>query len=125
MSDTIKICGLETFSHIGVTEKERARQQRLRITIELKVESIKSAALTDEVSTTVDYAQAAERVKEIVAERPRKLLETLAEDIAGNLLSRYPVKSVHVDVRKFILPETEYVGVSITRKKPKNVTQWS
>lgn len=125
MSDTIKICGLETHSHIGVTEKERSRQQRLRITIEMKVESIKSAALTDEVSTTVDYAVVAERVKEIVAERSRKLLETLAEDIAGHLLSKFPIKSVQVDVRKFILPETEYVGISITRKKPKNLAQWS
>ncbi|MEM1059773.1 MAG: dihydroneopterin aldolase [Verrucomicrobiota bacterium] len=125
MSDIIKICGLETFSHIGVTEKERSRQQRLRITIELKVESIKSAALTDEVSTTIDYAQVAERVKEIVGERPRKLIETLAEDVASNILSRYPVKSVYVDIRKFILPETEYVGVSISRKRPKNLTQWS
>lgn len=125
MSDIIKICGLETHSHIGVTEKERSRQQRLQINITLKVESIKSAALTDEVSTTVDYAVVAERVKEIVAERPRKLLETLAEDIAAHLLSRFPIKSVQVEIRKFIMPETEYVGISITRKKPKNLAQWS
>ncbi len=125
MSDTIKICGLETHTHIGVTEKERSRQQRLRLNIELKVDSIKSAALTDEVSTTVDYAVVAEKVKAITTERPRKLLETLAEDIAAHLLSHFPIKSVHVDIQKFILPETEYVGISITRKKPKNPTQWS
>jgi phosphoglycolate phosphatase/dihydroneopterin aldolase len=50
-------------------------------------------------------------------ERPRRLIETLAEDIAGVVLTRYPVKEVEVEVRKYIVEGTGWVGVRIERSR--------
>jgi dihydroneopterin aldolase len=45
------------------------------------------------------------------------LIETLAEEIAGLLMSRYALSSVEVEVRKYILPQTEFVAVKIRRER--------
>ena len=42
-------------------------------------------------------------------------METLAEEIAADLLGSFPIRRVAVEVRKFILPETDYVAVRIDR----------
>jgi dihydroneopterin aldolase len=55
----------------------------------------------------------------VAAARPRKLIETLAEEIAQAILAGFAVKKVEVEIRKFILPDAEWVGVAIERKAVK------
>jgi dihydroneopterin aldolase len=45
------------------------------------------------------------------------LIETLAEEIAGLLLERFPLRAVEVELRKFILTDTAYVAVRIRRER--------
>ena len=51
------------------------------------------------------------------SKHPRKLVETLAEDLAEMILSEFAVREVTIEIEKFILPDTESVGVAVTRTK--------
>ncbi|MEZ0298124.1 MAG: dihydroneopterin aldolase [Candidatus Methylacidiphilales bacterium] len=115
MSDHIRIKGLEVFAHIGVPDEERATLQKLLVNLELYVESFANAAANDDLSNTVDYSDVVLKVRALTLNHPRKLIEALAEDIAGFVLRTYPVRCVSVEVEKFILPGVQCVAVSITR----------
>jgi len=71
----------------------------------------------DDIEKTVDYYQVSLRVKTLATEKPRKLIETLAQDIADMVLGEFDVQDVAVDIEKYILPDADFVGVSIFRKK--------
>jgi len=114
MPDQIHIEALEIRCHIGVPEEERAAPQRLTVTLTLEPHT-DFRALDDRIEATVDYAAVCEAVKALAAARPRRLVETLAEEIAAELLGRFPIRQIAVKVRKFILPETAHVAILITR----------
>ena len=118
MSDLIRIVDFEVFAHIGVTEEERRAAQRLLITLEMTVATFAHAAKTDDISRTVNYYDVAQRLALITAKRPRKLLETLAEEIATEVLKNYPMQKLELEIKKFILPGTQYVSVKIERHTP-------
>jgi len=115
MSDLIRVIDLEVFAHIGVPEEERREAQRLLISLEMSVDSFSHAAETDNLARTVNYYDVVQRVKAFTAERPRKLLETLAEEMAFDLLKTFPIKKIALEIKKFILPDTRYVSVKIER----------
>ena len=115
MPDQIHIEALEVRCHIGVPEEERAAPQRLTVTLTLEPNR-DFRALDDRIEATIDYAAVCETVKALAAARPRRLVETLAEEIAAEVLGRFPVHHVAVEVRKFILPETDYVAIRIQRQ---------
>lgn len=114
MPDLIHIEALEVRSRIGVPDEERAIPQRLTITLAMEP-ATDFRALDDRLEGTVDYAAVCEALKTIAEERPRRLVETLAEEIAANLLARFPLRHVTVEVRKFVLPATDYVAIRIER----------
>ena len=117
MSDLIRIVDLEVWTHIGVPEEERAQPQKLLISLDIGLDSISHAAATDGLSRTVNYFEVAQHVKHFVSEHTRKLLETLAEDLAQDLLKAYPMKTITLEIKKFILPDAQYVSVKIERPK--------
>jgi 7,8-dihydroneopterin aldolase/epimerase/oxygenase len=118
MSDLIRVVDLEVRARIGVPEAERAKAQKLLISLEMGVDGIRRAARTDDLAATVNYFEVTERVKaQVVRTCPCKLLETLAEKIAADLLEAFPIKSLTLEIKKFILPDTRWVSVQITRKK--------
>lgn len=106
----IHIQGMEVEAVIGVPEAERAAPQRLLLNITVIPETDFSE-LGDEITRTVDYEAAARRILALVGERERHLIETLAAEIAGMLLREFPATQAEVEVRKFILPRTQYVAV--------------
>ena len=64
---------------------------------------------------TVDYAEVCLRVAALASSEPLNLVETLAEHIALMLLADFPLSAVEIELRKYILPETEFVAVKIRR----------
>ena len=114
MPDQIHIEALEVQSRIGVPEEERAAPQRLTVTLTLEPKT-DFRALKDRIEETIDYAAVCEAVKALAAARPRKLVETLAEEIAAELLGKFPLRRLTVEVRKFILPDTRHVAIRIER----------
>jgi dihydroneopterin aldolase len=114
--DRIEIRELELTAHIGVPDEERAAPQRLTVSLVLEV-ARDFRDLGDDLGKTVDYFAVSERVKALATARPRKLIETLAEEIAAQVLEEFAVAAVEVELRKFILPDTAHVAVRLRRER--------
>lgn len=113
-ADEILVCGLEVDAQVGVPDYERATPQRLILNLTMEPR-IGFEATGDDVTTTVDYDAVCRHLKAVAAERPRRLLETLAAEMADSILRNFPAHCVEVEIRKFLLEDTEYVGVRCTR----------
>jgi 7,8-dihydroneopterin aldolase/epimerase/oxygenase len=120
MRDRILIDGLELSSHIGVPDEERTAAQRLTANLVLvPLRALRD--LEEKIENTVDYFAVCEAVKALCLARPRRLIETLAEDIATELLARFPIEVVEIEIRKYILPDTKFVAVCLRRDRPQPV----
>lgn len=116
MTDSIVIAELELRARVGVTAQERSESQRLTANLILEPKR-DFMALCDDLGNTVDYAAVCEKVKNCAEARERNLIETLAGDIAEMVMADFELESVEVELRKFVLPGTRYVGVRIRRQK--------
>jgi dihydroneopterin aldolase len=114
MPDAIHLRGLSVFCHIGAGEEERRQTQELRLDLDLFPEN-GLQGLGDDLARTVDYHAVALAIQALAATRPRQLVETLAEDILDLLRDDFGIRRAAVTVRKFILPFTEWVGVTLQR----------
>ena len=110
--DQIIISQLGISTYIGATEEERRKPQRLRVTV---IMDLANRVIDDKLENTVDYAEVSGAIKALAAISQRLLIETLAEQIATMLLAAYPLSAVEIELRKYILPDTEFVAVRIRR----------
>ena len=111
------IRGLEVWSIVGVPDEEREEAQRLLVDVEV-VPAQDFAELGDDIGNAVDYFALSEKVKAVAESgEERRLIETLAADIATVAMEDEAVLKVTVRIRKFILPDTEFVGVELTRSR--------
>ena len=115
--NAIIIKGLEVQAFVGVSDAERSNSQRLQIDATFSPPNDLSA-LSDDIARTVDYQEVARRIVQVATARPRQLLETLATEIAEVLVGEFRAQRVEVEIRKFILPETQYVAVRCLRDRP-------
>jgi dihydroneopterin aldolase len=114
--DRIHIRELKLTAHIGVPEEERAKPQRLTVSLTLWP-TTDFRELEDRLEKTVDYATICEDVKEFVRGRNDKLIETMGDAIARHVLEAFPLRRVDLELRKFILPDVDYVAVLLTRER--------
>ena len=115
MERIISIQGLEIMSHVGVPEEERVIAQRLLFDLRFAA-LVQPEVLHDEITQTVDYHAVSLKVTELSEVRHRKLIETLADELAESLLSEFHLSWIEVTIRKFILPNTEWVAVTTRRE---------
>ena len=116
VNDEIHIHGLEVVIHIGVPDEEQAEAQRL--TFHLTLWPIRfSHDLRDDINFAVNYATVCVEVKKFVEARRDRLIETMANALALRLLEAFEIRRVTVELRKYILPEVEFVSVSVTRER--------
>ncbi|MDP9003994.1 MAG: dihydroneopterin aldolase [Verrucomicrobiota bacterium] len=117
MDDQIHIDQIEVFAHIGVPDEERCQPQRL--TISLTFWPVKSGAeLNDEIARAVNYAEVCAETRSLVQDRRDRLIETLADALAKHLLGIFEIKRIVVEIRKFVLPDVQFVSVTVTRDRP-------
>ena len=114
MIDRIHIEQLEIHVRVGVPDSERAQAQRLTLNITFWP---KRSGPRDHIADTVNYSEVAASVKHFVTQRDYRLIETLAEETAGHLLARFPLRKVAVEVRKFVLPDADHVSVTAIREQ--------
>jgi dihydroneopterin aldolase len=114
MIDRIHIEQLEIDARVGVPDSERAQAQRLRLNVTFWP---KRSGPRDHIADTVDYSEVAASLKQFVVQRDYRLIETLAEETAGHLLARFPLRKVAVEVRKFVLPDADHVSVTAIREQ--------
>jgi 7,8-dihydroneopterin aldolase/epimerase/oxygenase len=112
--DTILISDLEVFYNVGVTDAERAKPQRLLLSLEIG-HSFKNVAASDNLAETIDYDVICQALLRFGDGRHWLLIETLAVDIADMIVEEFRAKSVMIEVKKFAIPQTRYVGVRVRR----------
>jgi len=116
MSDRIHLKELILPTVIGVPDAERELPQSVSMNATLFLEcSFKD--LNDDISQTVDYFELTRELRRVAARGERKLIETLAEDLAEAILMFEGVRAVTVEIQKFILPNCGCVSVEIDRSK--------
>ncbi|HZF02685.1 MAG TPA: dihydroneopterin aldolase [Methylomirabilota bacterium] len=112
----ISIIDLEVFYRVGVPDEERAKPQKLLLTIEMK-SSFAKAAQSDSIADTVDYFAVSQKLLKFGEGRSWKLIEKLAADIAEMILSDFQPKKVTVEIKKFPIPQAQYVSVTLKKKR--------
>lgn len=114
--DIITLRDLEVFYHIGVPDEERVHPQRLLISVEMETD-ISLAAAGDDLNHTINYYAVSQRLLSLGQGRSWKLLETLAVHIADLVLREFGARRVHIEIKKFIIPEARHVSVRISRPR--------
>lgn len=113
--DVVGIEGLTVETIIGVYDWEKEKKQRLVLDIQMSWDN-QRAATTDNIDDALDYALVSERVSGWVAEKPRQLIETVAEGVASLILNEFGVQNVEVRVAKpGAVPNAKTVAVSVRR----------
>ncbi|MBI3605157.1 MAG: dihydroneopterin aldolase [Nitrospirae bacterium] len=119
VSDTIQIEEIDFLGHCGVSETERNALQRFSASIELDFD-LKRAGESDHLQDTVDYEAVTHIVLSVGQSRSFSLLEAMAEEMAGRILSQFPVKGVMIFLKKIVPPVPAirgYFAVKIYRAR--------
>ena len=106
--DTIRLSNLIFYAYHGVEESEKQMGQRFEVDVELYLE-LNIAGRSDQLKDTIDYTEVYQVIEELVLEGEYNLIEALAEDIAQNIVNRFPVAETLVRVRK---PHVSLRGIS-------------
>lgn len=117
--DRIALRGLRALGYHGVYEHEREAGQDFVVDATLGVDT-RPAAATDDLSRTVDYGSLAARLVGIITGEPVRLIETLAERLAGECLAEPAVTEVEITVHKPQAPipfPFDDVAVTISRRR--------
>ena len=115
--DSIILKRMEFFGFHGVEDLEREQGQRFLIDVTCSID-LRLAGTTDDIGATCNYVEIYSIVRQIVEGTQFKLIESVAELIAENILQVFPVREVKVRVSK---PEVllggvlDYAAVEIRR----------
>ncbi|MDP2012594.1 MAG: dihydroneopterin aldolase [Actinomycetota bacterium] len=97
--DQIVITGIRGIGFHGVFDYERRDGQEFAVDITVFLEA-STAASTDDLKNTVDYGAVSQVVFDRIVGEPVSLIETLAEQIAADILKIPGVEQVEVTVHK-------------------------
>lgn len=103
MEDRIVLSGLRIDGRHGATAEERAGPQPFEVRIECPTDA-SAAARRDDLSATVDYRRLRDIAVEVITGPSRSLVETLADEIAGRVVSECAVRWARVRVTKVAPP---------------------
>ena len=113
--DTIFLRDLRIRTIVGIWEWERRMPQVVSIDLDMATD-IRRAAGTDQIGDTLDYKGVSRRIKSFVADSRFQLIETMAEQIAGVIITEFAVPWVRVAVHKpWAIRGSRDVGVAIER----------
>lgn len=88
MADRIELKGLRVHANHGVLPHETEHGQAFIIDIVCWLD-FAGAALADDLTQTVNYAELAQLAHDIAAGTPRQLVETVATEIAEAAMARF------------------------------------
>nr|MBP3598327.1 2-amino-4-hydroxy-6-hydroxymethyldihydropteridine diphosphokinase [Eubacterium sp.] len=117
--DRIEIKDLVCYCHHGVLKEENVLGQKFLVSASLFMDTRK-AGIDDALQFSVDYADVAHTIDELMKENKYHLIEAVAERIAREILLKYkPLHSVEVTIKKpwapIMLP-LDTVSVTIKRE---------
>ena len=113
--DTIFLRDLRIRTIVGIWEWERRLPQVVSIDLDMGTD-IRRAAGSDQIGDTLDYKAVTRRIRAFVADSRFNLIETMAEQIAANIIAEFDVPWVRVAVHKpWAIRGSRDVGVVIER----------
>ncbi|KIL39430.1 hypothetical protein SD70_20165 [Gordoniibacillus kamchatkensis] len=118
--DTITLSGMAFYGYHGVFPEETKLGQRFVLDVALRL-PLEQAGRSDDLTLTINYAEAYELIKRIVEGEPYKLIEALAERVAMELMQTYT--SIHELTVRVTKPHPPFdaqlhgVAVEIQRKR--------
>jgi len=113
--DTIFLRDLRIRTIVGIWEWERRMPQVVSLDLDMATD-IRKAAGSDHIDDTLDYKAVTRRIKSFVADSRFNLIETMAEQIAGIIVTEFGVPWVRVAVHKpWAIRGSRDVGVVIER----------
>jgi 7,8-dihydroneopterin aldolase/epimerase/oxygenase len=109
MADRIELRGLTVRGQHGVFDHERADGQDFVVDITVWIDLVDAAA-SDDLADTYDYGVLAQRAAAIIAGPARNLIETIAAEIAEDVMKDQRVHAAEVTVHKPQAPIPQTFG---------------
>ena len=97
--DIVYIRELEIQTVIGIYDWEREIRQTVSLDLDMATD-IRAAAQTEDIANTLDYKAVSKRLIAFIEAAEFQLIETLAEHVAGIVLSEFPVTWLRLRVGK-------------------------
>ena len=117
--DRIDLRGLSAHGHHGVLDHERREGQTFVVDLTLGLD-LAAAATSDDLAATVNYAEVAEQVHEVLTGPPVDLIESLALRMVDLCLAHPPVRWASVTVHKPEAPIARaFTAVRVTIERSK------
>jgi dihydroneopterin aldolase len=117
--DRITLLGMRFAGRHGALPGEQDEPQLFEVDVVVERE-LGTAAASDELADTVDYAAVFEAVQGVIEGPSRRLLEALAVAIADAVLAAFAIDGVEVRIRKPQAPlpgELRYVEIAVQRRR--------
>ncbi|XP_054803443.1 dihydroneopterin aldolase 1-like isoform X2 [Prosopis cineraria] len=118
--DKLILRGLIFHGFHGVKAEERKLGQKFLVDVDAWMD-LRAAGKSDNLSDTVSYTDIYRIAKEVMEGPPHNLLESAAEQIATNILTKIPqISAVCVKVGKphvAVQGPVDYLGVEIFRRR--------
>lgn len=116
--DKVQIKNLEVFANHGIFEEETKLGQKFLISLTMYLNT-RCAGKTDDLENSINYGEVSSFIAAYTKEHPCKLIEAAAENLAEELLLRYPLlEGITLELKKPWAPvglPLETVSVEITR----------
>lgn len=118
--DKIILRGMVFYGFHGMNPAEQELGQRFIVDLTATLD-LGQAGVSDMLEDTVSYTRLYQTVKEVMEGPSRKLLENVAETIAGRLLDEQDISAVQIRIKKPEVPMKgsvlDYAAVEIVRKR--------
>ncbi len=113
--DRVLIEGLQVDTIIGIHPWERKLRQSLFVDLALTTD-FSAAAASESIADAVDYQAVSDHVQAFIIRGEFQLLETLAEHLAADLLTTFPVTGLRLKVSKpGAVADAQNVAVEVQR----------
>jgi dihydroneopterin aldolase len=117
VADRITLTGLKVRGNHGVFEHEKRDGQEFVVDITVWID-LDGAAADDDLAQTLDYGKLAERAAAVVAGPSRDLLETVASEIADDIMTDERAYAAEVTLHKPSAPiPLTFTDVAVTIRR--------
>jgi len=118
--DKIIIKKLQVYGCLGIHLQEQQIPQLIQISLSASTD-IRNAAANDDIQLTINYSTLAKKITQFVSVSHFKTIEGLIEALAVDIREDSRITSLWLRIEKpNAVPNTESVGVEITRSNNQN-----
>jgi FolB domain-containing protein len=117
VSDKVLIRELKITANVGCGEEEPPTRQQLVLNVEIQFNG-RVAAASHKLTDTIDYVKVARLIQQLASKQEWPVIESLGERLCYGILECFPpVKTVSIQMQKFVIPEAKWSAVEICRER--------